>query len=313
MKDNNFIQKIFFYSTPFILLFILGILYFANYYLRIEIDRLQINKSPIVINPRPYPFIEPVLGVASDSTYFDITAESAVIVDDDSQVVLFSKNPTLIFSMASTTKIMTALTALEYYKSNDVLTIFEENVEGAVVGFKKGDKVTFENILYGMLLPSGNDAALAIAQNYHGGQKAFVNKMNTNAKKYFLKNTHYGDPNGLKDEEDYSTVMDLARLSSIAIKNPKFKKIVETKSWIIKVLNSNDLHNVLNLNKLLGSNGVTGIKTGYTEEAGEVLVTSKLENGHTLIIVVMKSKNRFEDTKKMFKIIEGNISYEKLF
>ena len=273
-----------------------------------EIRRLKVNKIPFVVNPRPYPLIKTVLGT-SVTIPSHISAQSAIIVDDDSQVVLFSKNPTLSLSMASTTKIMTALTALEYYKKDDILIMQTENVEGAVVGFKKNDKVTFENVLYGLLLPSGNDAALSIARNYPGGQQAFVSKMNDNAKKYNLQNTHYGDPQGLNDEEDYSTVTDLVRLASIAIKNSEFKKIVETKSWTINVINSSDTYFVSNLNKLLGSNGITGIKTGYTEEAGEVLVTSKLENGHTLIIVVMKSKDRFGDTRKLLNLIEGNLIY----
>ena len=302
------IKKITFYSTPFILVFILGVLYLTNYYLQSEIRRLKVNKIPFVVNPRPYPLIKTVLGT-SVTIPSHISAQSAIIVDDDSQVVLFSKNPTLSLSMASTTKIMTALTALEYYKKDDILIMQTENVEGAVVGFKKNDKVTFENVLYGLLLPSGNDAALSIARNYPGGQQAFVSKMNDNAKKYNLQNTHYGDPQGLNDEEDYSTVTDLVRLASIAIKNSEFKKIVETKSWTINVINSSDTYFVSNLNKLLGSNGITGIKTGYTEEAGEVLVTSKLENGHTLIIVVMKSKDRFGDTRKLLNLIEGNLIY----
>jgi D-alanyl-D-alanine carboxypeptidase (penicillin-binding protein 5/6) len=223
---------------------------------------------------------------------------------------LFAKNPELRFSPASTTKIMTALTALAYFKPSDILTVKTATSDGAVLGLQQGEKMTFENLLYALLLPSANDAALAISENYPGGESAFVNAMNENARKFNLFNTHYQDPAGLLDDGDYTTPVDLARLASVAIKNPEFVKIVSTKSRTIRdASGGGNVYALDNLNKLLGIDGVYGVKTGYTEEAGQVLVTSKLENGHTIILIVMSSDDRFLDTQRLLDLVSGNISY----
>lgn len=238
----------------------------------------------------------------------NISAKGAVVMDADSKTVLFSKNPDLRFSPASTTKIMTALTALEYFKLDDVLTVKTATTGGVILGLVPEEKITFSNLLYALLLPSANDAATTISENYPKGQEAFVNKMNENAKKYNLFNTHYADPAGLLDDGDYTTPADLARLTSIAVKNLEFAKIVSTKNKIITDVNGK-IFEIKNLNKLLGIEGVYGVKTGYTEEAGQVLVTSKLENGHTIILTVMSSEDRFLDTEKLLNLVSGNITY----
>jgi len=239
----------------------------------------------------------------------NISALAAVVVDDDSKTLLFSKNPTLLLSMASTTKIMTALVGLSYYKMTEVLTIHANNIEGAKIGFFNGQKIKFEDLLYAMLLPSANDAALAIAQNYPGGESAFVNKMNEFAEIFHLYNTHFGDTAGLLDDKGYTTPLDLARLTSVALKNKVFARIVETKRKDISDIDNKNSYSVFNLNKLLGIDGVNGVKTGYTDEAGQVLVTSKKEKGHTIIAVVMGSSDRFSDTKELLSLISGNVNY----
>ena len=239
----------------------------------------------------------------------NISALAAVVVDDDSKTTLFSKNPTLLLSMASTTKIMTALVALSYYKMTDILTIHTNNVEGAKIGFFNGQKIKFEDLLYSMLLPSANDAALAIAQNYPGGESAFVEKMNEFAKVFNLNSTRFGDTAGLLDDKGYTTPLDLARLASVALKNNVFARIVDTKHKDISDVDGKNSYSLYNLNKLLGIDGVDGVKTGYTDDAGQVLVTSKKEKGHTIIAVVMGSSDRFSDTKELLKLISGNINY----
>ncbi len=239
----------------------------------------------------------------------NISALAAVVVDDDSKTLLFSKNPTLLLSMASTTKIMTALVGLSYYKMTEVLTIHTNNVEGAKIGFFNGQKIKFEDLLYAMLLPSANDAALAIAQNYPGGESAFVDKMNEFAKVFHLNNTRFGDIAGLLDDKGYTTPLDLARLASVALKNKVFARIVETKRKDISDVDNKNIYSLFNLNKLLGIDGVNGVKTGYTDEAGQVLVTSKKEKGHTIIAVVMGSSDRFSDTKELLSLISGNVNY----
>lgn len=244
-----------------------------------------------------------------DSSYIpQLSANGAIVMDADSKVILYSKNPDLRFSTASTTKIMTAITALEHFKLDDILTVKDATSEGVILGVKPGQQLTFENILYGLLLPSANDIAKTIAQNYSEDPKEFVKAMNQNAAKYNLYNTHYQDPAGLEDDGDYTTPLDLARLASIAIQNQVFAKIVSTKEKVISDLSGNT-YSVKNLNKLLGVNGVDGIKTGYTEGAGQVLVTSKVEKGHTIIIVVMGSEDRFLDTQKLLTMVSGNVTY----
>ena len=261
--------------------------------------------------PIPVPFklsSEAKLPVIKTEFIPQISAQGAIIMDADSKVVLYSKNPDLRFSTASTTKIMTALTALSYFKNSDILTVKEATDDGSVIHLFTGEQMSFNNLLYAMLLPSANDAALAISQNYPGGEQSFVAKMNEKAKELMLYNTHYSDPAGLIDTGDYTTPFDLARLASFAIKNSTFKQIVNTKETVIYD-SLGKTYSLENLNKLLGIDGVNGIKTGYTEEAGEVLVTSKEEKGKTIIIVVMGSLDRFADTVKLLDLVSNNLTY----
>ncbi|MBI2028341.1 MAG: D-alanyl-D-alanine carboxypeptidase [Candidatus Levybacteria bacterium] len=309
MKDfHQYLKKIrkqtrvLLYIFLFFSLLVLVTASIFDIFLRQYIFEEKLNEFPINISSDLYP-------VLASKINYPITAKAAVIMDSDSKVVLFSKNPNLLFSMASTTKIMTALIALDYYKMGDVLTIRTDNVEGVSVGFQKEQKFFFKDILYAMLLPSGNDAALALAQNYPNGEYAFVEKMNEKARKLHLDNTNFADTAGLKDREDYTTVLDLAKLASYAIQNKTFAEIVATKEVSFSDITGENNYRVYNLNKLLGVYGVNGIKTGYTDEAGQVLVTSKMEGDNTIIVVVMGSEDRFSDTEKLLNLISDNINY----
>lgn len=275
--------------------------------------------APLALTaPMPYPLLRllPQLGASSIgqkqflstiSTNY-LPARAGIIIDDDAKVVLFAKNETSTYPMASTTKIMTALVGLDTFKFDDVLTVQSEQVEGAVVGLRKGERYTFENILYAMLLPSGNDAAVAIAQNFPGGENAFVAAMNDKAAEYHLTTMHFADPTGLSELNDTSA-LDLSRLASIAMKHDTFAKIAGTKSKIITDLSGTHRLSIGNLNRLLGTGGVNGIKTGFTEEAGGVLVTSRSEGGHLVIIVVMGSLDRFADTELLLRLVSHSIDY----
>jgi len=306
----NFLKKKkrhFLYTCLSLCLIILVSIAVFDIFLRYYNFEKKIKEFPLSISKSEYPvFKSPITP--------DISAKGVIVMDNDSKVLLYSKNPNLLFSMASTTKIMTALVALGYYKIDDVLTVKTENVEGVNVGFKIGEKLFFKDILYAMLLPSGNDAALAIAQNYNGGEKAFVEKMNDKAKALTLNNTNFVDPIGLEDSRDYTTPLDLARLASYALGNKTFVNIVATRTKEISDITGGNKYLLKNLNKLLGVSGVNGIKTGYTDEAGQVLVTSKVEvdsnnRQHTLIIVVMDSLDRFWDTSKLLYWMSENINY----
>jgi D-alanyl-D-alanine carboxypeptidase (penicillin-binding protein 5/6) len=287
---------------PLILLMILITLNVVNTQMFQRLKQEEFHASSVNTKLNPYPFVQQV-------ALPKLSANAAIIVDADSQVILFSKNPELRFSMASTTKIMTALTGLDYYQLDDVLTVKSTGVEGSGLGLVQGDQFTFKDLLYAMMLPSANDAAQAIADNYPGGSDTFVQKMNEKAASLYLNKTHFSDPSGLDDDGDYTTVVDLARLASYAIANETFTEVTSTRYTTINNRNYTRQYPLSNLNKLLGTEGVTGIKTGTTEGAGEVLVTSTVKNGHTYIIVVMQSQNRFSDTGILMRFIEENVQY----
>jgi len=287
---------------PLSLFLVFLILNFVNDTYTKEIAANQLVAFPMDTQINPYPF-------AQEMPLLPLSAKSAIITDANSQVVIFAKNALLRFSMASTVKIMTALTALDYYKDNSVLTIKSSGVEGTVLGLPLGDKFYFKDLLYAMLLPSANDAATAIADNYPGGATAFVAKMNQKAAALHLFDMHFADPTGLEDDGDYTTATDMARLASIAIQNKEFARVTGTKQKVITNVSKSHEYALTNLNKLLGENGVTGIKTGTTAGAGEVLVTSSVAAGHIFIIVVMNSQDRFADTGVLLNFIAQKVQF----
>lgn len=302
-KKKNIREYLVSVLPPIVLFIVLISLFIFNKDLQRQILSKQTRANPFSSNSlSAYPALKKPISPL-------IFAQAALIMDDESKVVLFAKNEKLRFSMASTVKIMTALVALDYYKMDDILTVLDNNVSGVKVGFQKGEKIRFEDLLYAMLLPSGNDAALTIAQNYPGGVEAFVEKMNEKAKDLYLLGTHFSDPAGLQDDGDYTTALDLGRLASVAMRNEKFSQIVSTKYKAISSIDGSRSYELRNLNKLLGTNGVTGIKTGFTDEAGGVLVTSTYQNGKKILIVIMKSQDRFADTNELLLAIEGNLTF----
>ncbi len=300
-KGKAKIDKIrFFYflilGIAFLIFFVLAVL---NLIVKMQIGSLGVFLNPLNFAAQDYPVI-------NNNYVPEISAKGAIVIDRNSQVVLFEKNSNLRFPPASTAKIMSALIALDYFSSEDILTIKTATVEGSVIGFSENERFRFEDLLYAMLLPSANDATLSIAQNYPGGQEAFVAKMNEKARLLHLSNTHYGDPIGLEDEKDYTTCLDLARLAGVALQNKDFARIVSTKNRQIQSIEGNS-YILYNLNKLLDLPGISGVKTGFTEGAGQVLVTSKKiqSNNQELIIVVMQSQDRFSDTQALINYLGG--------
>ncbi len=302
LLQNKSLKKVYFLLpvllfTGFLIIFIINIL------LKIWVQENRISSSPINTSKSfEYPVIK---------TQFvpKISATGAIIMDADSKVVLYSKNPDIRFSPASTTKLMTALTALDIFNPTDILTVKIASREGSIIGLVSGETLSLESLIYAMLLPSANDAAYTIAQNYPAGYEKFIDLMNSKAKDLELSSTHYGDPAGLMDSQNYTTPFDLARLASFAVSNPLIKDVVATKQKVITDTTGTYVYRVENLNELLGVDGVNGVKTGYTQEAGQVLVTSKVEKGKTIIIVIMGSENRFLDTQKLLDLVHDNLSF----
>ncbi len=301
LQNKDLIQV--YFILPLFLFFVFIFVFGANLLLRFWNESNKLVNPPFKISTN---FYYPII---KNKFNPQISATGAIIMDADSKVVLYSKNKDFRFSSASTTKIMTSVVASEYFKPEDILIVKSGKVEGSKLGLLIDEKMTFENLMYAMMLPSANDAALVISENYPGGEKEFVKKMNAKAQVFNLKNTHYGDPIGLADSQDYTTPFDLASLASFAIKNPLIAKVVNTKYKIISDTTGLNTYAIQNLNELLGEDGVNGVKTGFTEEAGQVLVTSKKEKNKTLIIVVMGSQDRFLDTRRLLDLLRDNITY----
>jgi serine-type D-Ala-D-Ala carboxypeptidase (penicillin-binding protein 5/6) len=284
---------------PVIFFLLLLIIYMINLSLKLQIAYTDLSPAKDV-QIQPYPRIRGMFNPV-------ISAEAAVVMDDATKVLLYVKNPDIRFSMASTTKLMTALVALDHFKMDDVITVYSPNNEGAKLGVIAGQKFFFRDLLYAMLLPSANDAALTIAENYPGGVAAFVSAMNEKAQHLHLINTHYSDPTGLQDDGNYTTVVDLARLTSIAMQNKIIAEVSHTRKKVITTIDGFQSFELYNLNILLGNPEVVGGKTGYTEGAGGVLVTVKIENDRRYIVVVMRSNDRFADSEALYGLISENI------
>lgn len=295
--------KIVYFITLVIVFAAFSFLALLNIELKKQNSLIGTYTNPIDFNPARYPQVNFSLAPI-------ISAQGAVVIDKASQVVLFEKNPNLRFSPASTTKIMSSLVALEYYKPDDTLTIYKSNVEGTTLRLPLNEQFRFEDLLYAMMLPSSNDATQAIADNYPGGEKAFVARMNEKAKAANLADTYFEEPIGLLDEKDYTTAIDLARLTSIALENKKFSEVVATKAHQIQSLKGTK-YTVKNINILLDISGVNGVKTGFTEGAGQVLVTSRHlpDENADLIFVVMQSQDRFGDTEVLLNYLYNNITF----
>ena len=264
----------------------------------------MIRQEPMIV-PKPALYPKKTTNVLPPQ----ITAQSAIVIDVASQVVIHQKNEHVSFPLASTTKLMTALVGMEYFNLNDILTVPLISVAGAKMGLVDREQISFENLLYGLLLNSGNDAAEAIALASPPGYAGFIEVMNEKAKELHLANTHFEDPTGLSPE-NHTTALDLARLASFALKNAVLANVVSTQAKTVSDSTGQYTHALENLNKLLGTvEGVIGMKTGFTQEAGQVLVTAAARDNHTLVTVVLRSEDRFLDSKNLLEWAFANHSF----
>ena len=239
-----------------------------------------------------------------------MTARSAVVVDLPTMSVLYAKNPDLPLLPASTTKIMTALVALDHYQPDQVLTINKNYRIGQILGLKKNSKFTFKSLLYGALIGSGNDAAYALAENYPGGFKAFVIQMNNKGKNLNLNNTLFSNVSGVEAYNHKTTAHDLAVLSAYALNNKTFADIVEKKTAMISSIDEKQEYLLENTNQLIGKiPGIKGIKTGWTENAGECLVTYIDRPEGKVLIVALGSLDRFGETSRLIDWTYRNFSW----
>lgn len=239
-------------------------------------------------------------------------AKAAVVMDATTGQIVYDQSGSERRAPASTTKIMTALVTLENARLDEVVTAGPSvrKVEPSVIGLDPGDKLTVEQLLYGLLLPSGNDAAVALAEHVGGSIPKFVGMMNAKAAQLSLANTHFVNPHGLDEDGHYSSARDLAILARAAMKNPTFEKIVSTKEYRIP---GPPLWVFKNSNRLLGLQpGADGVKTGYTDDAGRCLVYSATRDGHRVITVVLDSGAYLQDSAALADYFFANYGWETL-
>lgn len=240
--------------------------------------------------------------ITQNAIAVDLSARAAALIDGKSGKVLFEKNKDERLPMASTTKIMTGLLACESKKMKKVVTVspVASGTEGSSLWLEPGEKQTLENLTYGLMLRSGNDAAVAIAEYLGGSTEAFALMMNERAKKIGVQNTGFQNPNGLDAEGHFTTAYDLALISREAMKNKKFRKIVSTKNKTIPWESSEWDRSLTNHNKMLWRyEGCNGIKTGFTKKSGRCLVTSAKRGKTELICVTLNAPDDWNDHTKM--------------
>lgn len=235
--------------------------------------------------------------------YTDISAKSAVVICAETGETVFSKNPYQQLPMASTTKIMTSVLALEYGASDEYIEVTDEmvSVEGSSIGLLPNDLISLKTLVKGMLLESGNDAANSTAYIVGGTISDFVALMNYKAKEIGMKSTSFETPSGLDGENHYSTAFDMALLGSYAIKNPVFRQICSSKEQTVYYGNEPYRRVLSNSNKLLRLyDGAFGIKTGFTKKSGRCLVSAVEKDGKILVAVTLNAPDDWNDHIKMY-------------
>lgn len=232
-----------------------------------------------------------------------ITAQSGLMFDIDSQKVLFGKEPNKRLPMASLTKVMTAVVALEHKKTNDEYLVNQQDLVGEnSMGLTSGEILNLDELLYGLMLASGNDAAETIASNFEGGRSSFIVAMNDKAKSLGLTNTHFTNPTGLEgDGNQYTTVYDLMVITQFALAHfAEFKQIVSTFDYDIPYSDKHKEFYLENETNLISSYpGVKGVKDGYTPEAGLCLITYLDYKDKHFIGVILGSENRRDEMKEL--------------
>ncbi len=231
-----------------------------------------------------------------------VSASSAVLIDGDTLEVLFEKNSKDRRSMASTTKIMTSIIAVESGKLEKTVKVKEKPyIEGTAIGFNKGDKLTLEALCYAMLLESGNDAAVLTAEFLAGSEEKFSILMNSKASEIGMNDTNFVTASGLDDAEHYTTAYDMALLGAYSVKNEIFREICSCKTYKAEFIKPETTRYFSNHNRLLSScEGVIGVKTGYTKKSGRCLVSACERNGKLLVAVTLNAPDDWNDHKKLY-------------
>jgi serine-type D-Ala-D-Ala carboxypeptidase (penicillin-binding protein 5/6) len=314
--DKDFFQSKnhFFYLTALVFVFMSTTALSMSGKIPEVITGAKINQKTV----RVFPSV-PVLS----TDYFPtVSAQGVLAVDIDSGVSLYEKNPDKKLLPASTTKIVTAITAMEYFLPDQILTVPAIGVVGQKMGLYAGEQMSFKNLLTSLLVFSANDAAEVVAANYCSlkrnqdytqdcGRQLFIEAMNEKARELSMTNSNFQNPVGLDGDMQYTTARDLIRVSEVAMRNPDFAQIVGTKQVSITDITGKSNYNLRNINTLLDTvPGVMGVKTGWTENARENLVTYLERDGRRIMIAVLGSQDRFGETRELIDWIFESYSWE---
>ncbi|SRR3989344_4457780 len=288
----------------------------------IATSTLAITRIPLYI-PKNEELKTEVLGENQDTSLspipvlvneFDapnLSAQSILVVDLPSEVTLYEKNPDDRLLPASTTKIVTALVAMDYYHPDELVTAGAEiQVEGQKMKLVVGEKIKVGDLLYGLLVFSANDAAEVLAKNYPGGRASFITAMNLKAEELHLDHSSFYNPSGLDGKGQVTSARDLVRVSSVAMQNPIFREMVGTKEKIVYSYDGKISHRLYNINELLGEvDGVIGVKTGWTPDSHENLVTYIERDEREVMIALLGSEDRFGETKELIDWVFTNFDW----
>lgn len=281
------------FSLEFILLFVCQYLYFAK---KNALSYLPLTSLPVVKKEGYLPLL---------------SAKSAIVMDAESGVVLFKKDPYLRLHPASITKMAAAIAALELYPVDEVIEVKEEYPVGKVMELVKGERITVGNLFYGLLVHSANDAAYILAGQSPENVANFIDRMNEFSKKIGLYDTHFVNFDGEDDQNHYSTAFDLAHLTRWALKNNLFREAIQLKEMTVTDIDGLIVHKIESTNELLGViPEIKGVKTGWTSIAGECFVGLIEEDGRRLITVILGSNDRFGETKMLIDWVKNNVYWE---
>ena len=266
-----------------------------------EAATFQVSELPILKNATSFPVL---------------SAQGVYAYDLDSGVILYEKNSDAVLFPASTTKIITALVALDSYKMDQIVNTGIFSVLGSKMGLTWHEEISVRDLLYGLLVYSANDAAEVLANNYCSpggvcGRDEFIRAMNEKAEELHALNTHFVNPAGLDAIDQVTTAKDLSRITSQAMLRADFAEIVKTKEYVAKSVDGKIIHPMKNRNELLGKvPGVLGVKTGWTENARENLVTFTNRDDKKVIIAILGSQDRFGESEELINWIYANYDWQ---
>lgn len=278
---------------------------------------ILLSFSPVLADDENFEYL-PDLSTIQSSNFENITeptinSRAAIVYERSSGKILYGKEENKKRKMASTTKIMTAIVVLENANLDDIVTISSKaaGTGGSRLGLHKDDKISIQDLLYGLLLCSGNDAAVALAEHTGGNLSNFANMMNSKAVSLGLSSTHFVTPHGLDDDNHYTTAYELALITNYALKNETFAKFVKTKTYTISI--NNHPKTLSNTNELLGNlDGVYGVKTGFTNGANRCLVTAVKRDNMDIICIVLGADTKKDRTKDSINLINYSFNNFKM-